>query len=87
MTGIIRIPLTQGQFALIDEADYHLVAGCRVGARRRSDGNGFYQRAALAALTAATEATLAYIEAMIDGKSPHHMGRIAKRMAAEGQQL
>lgn len=38
------------------------------------------QRAALAVLAAATEATLAYIRAMIDGKDPHHMGRVAKRI-------
>lgn len=49
----------------------------------QASGDADAQRAALAVLTAATEATLAYIHAMIDGKSPHHMGRIAKRMMQE----
>ena len=38
-------------------------------------------------LQAVSDATLGYIHAMLEGGSPHHAGRIAKRMAAEEQQL
>src|SRR5882724_11864132 len=40
--GIVCIPLTKGQVAMVDEADYHLVAGFRWHAIRSSNGRIWY---------------------------------------------
>lgn len=40
--SLVHIELTRGKFAIVDAADYPLVAGRKWHARARRDGRGFY---------------------------------------------
>lgn len=42
MDRVVRVPLTKGKFALVDETQYQKVSGRSWQAQERRDGKGFY---------------------------------------------